>query len=415
LIKSKPPLLGAFFMSYLGRLTSFIDLRYHKNMDKHIDAIEKFIAGLNGNYLEVFAYTVGISFASYFVLKLIIVKLIGMYLSRRRKEWESIFKRHKTFNVIPSLLPLVILYIGAENLRNVPKIIENTLLAFITWAITLGIVRVIRTLHAFYRRNPATSRNSITGYIQFLNIIIYLIGIVVAVCVFLDKSPLVFLSGLGALTAVLVLAFRETIMSLMAGLQISVNNLIRKQDWIEAPAFGADGDVVDITLHVVKIKNWDNTISIIPTYKLLEAGFKNWQEIYRVEGRRITRAIIIDQSTIKMMEKKDITAMEKDKFLGTFLKGNLSKMAEKEPLTNLTALRKYLAAYLHAKKIIRDDMTFMIRLLEPSDSGLPLQMYVFSKETDWVKYEEIQSKITEYALAILPKFGLRAYQRRSDK
>lgn len=384
-------------------------------MDKHIDAIEKFIAGLNGNYLEIFGYILGFSITGYIIFKLIVVKLIGLYLSHRRKDWESIFKRHKTFNIIPTLIPLIILYIGSENLRNVPKIIENTLLAFITWVITLGIVRVIRTLHAFYRRNPATSRNSITGYIQFMNIIIFLVGIVVSICVFLNKSPLVFLSGLGALTAVLILVFRETIMSFMAGIQINVNKLIQKQDWIEAPAFGADGDVIDITLHVVKIRNWDNTISVIPTYKLLETGFKNWQEIYRVEGRRITRAIIIDQSTIKMMDEKDIKILEKDKFLGTLLKGKLNKANEKDPVTNLTVLRKYLAAYLHSNHLIRNDMTFMIRLLEPSDSGLPLQIYVFSKETDWQKYEEIQSKITEYALAILPKFGLRAYQRNSDK
>jgi miniconductance mechanosensitive channel len=384
-------------------------------MDKQIDAIEKFIAGLNGSYLEVFAYILGFSVASYFIFKLIIVKIIGLYLSRHRKGWEDIFKRHKTFNVIPTLIPLIILFLGSENLRNVPKIIENTLQAIITWVITLGVIRIIRTLHAFYKRNPATSRNSITGYIQFINILIFLVGTIIAICVFLDKSPLVFLSGLGALTAVLGLIFKETLMSFMAGIQITMNHLIQKQDWIEAPAFGADGDVVDITLHVVKIKNWDNTISVIPTYKLLESGFKNWQEIYRTEGRRITRAIIIDQSTIKLMDKKDLIAIEKDKFLADLLKGNLSKAAEKEPLTNLTALRKYLAAYLHDKKIIRDDMTFMIRLLEPTDAGLPLEMYVFSKETDWEKYEEIQSKITEYALAVLPKFGLRAYQRRSDK
>lgn len=384
-------------------------------MDKHISAIEKFIAGLNGSYLEVFGYILGFSVAGYVIFKLIVTKLIGLYLSRRRKEWEPIFKRHKTFNVIPTLIPLLVLYIGSESLRNVPIVIENTLLAVITWILTLGIVRIIKTLHAFYRRSPTTRRTPITGYVQFLNIIIYIVGTISTVCVFLNKSPLVFLSGLGALTAVLVLAFRETIMSFMAGIQISMNNLIEKEDWVEAPAFGADGDVVDITLYVVKIKNWDNTISIIPTYKLLDAGFKNWQEVFRLEGRRIKRAVIIDQSTLKMLDQKDITALENDKILGIFLKGVLGKAAEKETLTNLTALRIYLEKYLHHKKVIRNDMTFMIRLKQATDSGLPLEIYAFSKETEWEKFEAIQSKIIEYTLAILPKFNLRAYQRRSDK
>lgn len=284
--------------------------------------------------------------------------------------------------------------------------------------ITFFLNAIISTFIEIYNLYPLSKERPLKSYAQMFSIVIYIIGFVIAICSLLDKDPWVFISGIGALTAVVVLVFRDTILSFIAGIQILTNNLIKKDDWIEVPSFGANGAVIDVALHVIKVQNWDKTVVTIPTYKVIESGFKNWRGMYNSGGRRIKRSILIDQRSISFIGEDDLISLCRHPHLYEIMKKVYTEKKEKNgPLkkTNLGVFRSYVEAYLRNHPRINQDLTFIIRLLDPSPTGIPLEFYLFSKDTEWAKYEHIQSEISEHLIAVLPLFKLEIYQYPTDR
>jgi miniconductance mechanosensitive channel len=262
------------------------------------------------------------------------------------------------------------------------------------------------------------------SYLQVLKLIVNIFGVIVIIAVLSGKSPFYLLSGIGALTAVLMLIFKDTILSLVSSIQISSNDLFKVGDWVEAPHFGADGDVIDIGLHTIKIQNWDKTISVIPTHKLVDSSFKNWRGMSDSGGRRIKRSINIDMNSVKFCSNLMIDKYKKFNILKEYLDSKLLEIDEDNSdknvshdtlingrsLTNIGTFRAYIEAYLRNNANIHKEMTFLIRQLSPGTNGIPIEIYVFSNDTNWVSYEAIQSDIFDHLLAIIPEFGLRVFQ-----
>ena len=230
------------------------------------------------------------------------------------------------------------------------------------------------------------------------------------------------------MTAVLLLIFRDTILALVASIQINSSSLFKQGDWIEVPQFGANGTVVDIALQGVKIENWDKTISVIPTHKLIESTFKNWKNMEKSGGRRIKRSIWIDMNSISLCDGEMLQKFKKFDLIKEYIEGKQAEIGEYNQmnefdsseiingrgLTNVGTFRAYVEAYLKENGNINEDMMCMVRQLEPSEKGLPIQIYVFANDTDWVRYEEIQADIFDHLLAVVPEFGLRIFQRNTD-
>ena len=256
---------------------------------------------------------------------------------------------------------------------------------------------------------------------------INIFGIIVVIAVLTGNSPVYLLSGLGALTAVLILVFKDTILSLVSSVQISSNDLFKVGDWVEAPQFGADGDVIDIALHSVKIQNWDKTISVIPTNKLIDSSFKNWRGMAESGGRRIKRSINIDMSSIKFCTNEMIDRYSKYNVIANYIKVKLEEvqrfniennitdesLINGRSLTNIGTFRAYIEGYLRNHNKIHDEMTFLVRQLSPSANGLPIEIYVFSNDTDWLNYEKIQADIFDHLLAVVSEFELKVFQNPS--
>jgi miniconductance mechanosensitive channel len=282
----------------------------------------------------------------------------------------------------------------------------------------------INALQDMLSEHDARSDVPMKSYAQIAKIIIYVIGTLMTIGVLTGQSPWALLSGLGALMAVIILVFRDTILSLVASFTIASNRLVKVGDWIEAPGFGADGDVIDIALHTVKVQNWDKTITTIPTYKLVETSFKNWRGMQESGGRRIKRAIHLDTNTVRFCDEEMLTRFEKIQYIAGYVQqrrqevdsdnkqrtADLSEPVNGRRLTNVGTFRAYVVAYLRNHQNIHQDMTFLVRQLAPTPQGLPLEIYVFTNTTVWSEYESIQSDIFDHLLAVVPRFDLRVFQ-----
>ncbi len=270
-------------------------------------------------------------------------------------------------------------------------------------------------------RSPVFAMKTI---VQTLKLVVGIVVGIYTISILADKSPVAILSGLGAMSAVLMLIFKDTILGFSAGLQITTNKMVEIGDWIEMPKYGADGDVIDIGLNVVKVRNWDKTITTIPTYALVSDSFKNWRGMRESGGRRIKRAIPIDIKTISFLSEDDIKRLKKAHLLAPYLETKLSEIGsynaknDLDPsvainsrrLTNIGTLRAYIMAYLKSNPNINQEMTIMVRQLSPSQFGLPLEIYCFTSTTNWVEYEDIQSDIFDHIYSVLDEFNLKSYQ-----
>ncbi len=338
------------------------------------------------------------------------------------------------FAFIPRLahvIPALVITFGIRFVPNLPEafvaVVLNVANAFIVLTIALAIVALLDMVNDVYQRRPDSATRPIKGYIQVVKIVIYAIAVLLIIATLLDRSPVILLSGLGALAAVLMLVFQDTILSLVASVQISSNDIVRVGDWVEMPQLNADGDVIDIALHTVKIQNWDRTITTIPTKRFISDSFKNWRGMQESGGRRIKRAIYLDQSSVHFLTAEEKVKLQRFSLLRDYLKDKQSdiddwnsKLSEdgKEPvntrrITNLGTFRAYLVNYLRSSERVRQDMIMIVRHLNPGPEGVPLEIYCFANTIDWVPYEGIQSDIFDHVLSILPEFGLRVFQQPS--
>lgn len=332
---------------------------------------------------------------------------------------------------LANVVPALVISTGINLVPGLPEtlitVVANVANAFIVLTIALALSGFLTMVNGLYERRPDAKSKPIKGYIQVVKILIYALALILIIAALFDRSPLILLSGLGAMAAVLMLIFQDTILSLVASVQISSNDVIRVGDWVEMPQLNADGDVIDIALHTVKVQNWDRTITTIPTRRFMTDPFKNWRGMQESGGRRIKRSLMLDQQSVSFLNTEQIQRLSRFRLLQAYLTEKQHEIDEwnkslaeqgKEPvntrrITNLGTFRAYVLHYLKNHAGIHQNMTCMVRQLAPGADGLPLEIYCFTNTTAWVSYENIQSDIFDHLLAILPEFGLQVYQHPS--
>lgn len=385
--------------------------------------------GPYGQWISI-SILIGVAIIAQAVFRFAFIPLLRVLSSRTRTWWTEVLEDRVLISRLSWLVPLTLVHFGV---RLVPEIDAGTRIMVQRFGEVVMVVVTVSAIgalcaainRAYITSQPDLSRiRPIKGYLQVVHLLAVLIGLIMVVANLLDRSPLVLITGLGAATAILMLVFRDTILSFVAGVQLTVNRLVHVGDWIEMPQFGADGDVIDISLNVVQVQNWDKTITSIPAHRFLEHSFKNWRGMTEAGGRRIARAVDIDLTSIRFLDDdlrerlrglqflrpyidergQQITTWNQENGFDTNVPGNGRQM------TNVGCFRAYVASYLHQHPQIRQDMTFMVRQLAPGPTGLPLQIYVFTITTAWAEYESIQSDIFDHLYAVLPLFDLRPFQ-----
>ena len=380
----------------------------------------------NDQWYIVYIAIIIISYLMYLITRHVVLKSISHFFKKTSTDIDDILIEKGVFSRLSYLVPLIFIY-NLKDLLPGYEIVDRVLVSLIALIFISSLNAFVNALSNIYSKSRYSNRFNIKSYMQILKLFINIFGVIIIIALLTGKSPVYFLSGIGALTAVLMLVFKDTILSLVSSIQISSNDLFKVGDWVEAPQFGADGDVIDIALHSVKIQNWDKTISIIPTNKLIDSSFKNWRGMSESGGRRIKRSIKIDMSSIKFCNDSMIEKFKKFKVIGDYMSRKLSEVEKHNldnnineeglingrSLTNIGTFRAYVESYLRNHSSIHDEMTFLVRQLSPSVDGLPIEIYVFSSDTNWVNYEAIQSDIFDHLLAILPEFDLRVFQNPS--
>ena len=377
----------------------------------------------NDQLYVVYLIVIIISGLLYLVTRYIILKSISHFFRKTSTDLDDILIERGVLNRLSYFIPLIFIY-NLRDLLAIYEIVDRILISLIALVFISSINAFINALSDIYSKSKYSNKFNIKSYMQVIKLFINIFGIIIIIALLTGKSPVYFLSGIGALAAVLMLIFKDTILSLVSSVQISSNDLFKIGDWVEAPQFGADGDVIDIALHSVKIQNWDKTISIIPTHKFTDSSFKNWRGMSESGGRRIKRAIKIDMNSIKFCNNSMIEKFKKFKVISDYInkklseidKHNLSNNINEEglingrSLTNIGTFRAYIEGYLRNHASIHNEMTFLVRQLSPESDGIPIEIYVFSSDTNWVNYEAIQSNIFDHLLAILPEFDLKVFQ-----
>jgi miniconductance mechanosensitive channel len=377
------------------------------------------------NLLILFGILLGV----YFVLRIFIYPTTKKLASKTSTYLDDLFLDKKFLNRFSYVIIFVIFNFlrSAEqfNLSFLESEIFTRLLdALFSLAVGLTVLELLTVLNKLSESIESLKNKPIKGYVQIVKIIVASFIAIIIFAIITGQSVAYYISGLGALTAVLLLIFQDTILSFVASVQIGQNDIIKIGDWIEVPEFGADGDVVDIALHTVKVQNWDKTITTIPTSKIVNTSVKNWRAMSEYGGRRIKRSLLIDISSIKFLNKTELEELEKiaplkkyitskieevDKFNNSISESDGSQ--EIRRLTNIGTYRAYVESYLKQNSNLNTDtMTFLVRQLPSSPEGVPIEIYTFTNTTEWVKYEQIQSDIFDHLFAILPKFGLRVFQ-----
>ncbi|MFC0676747.1 mechanosensitive ion channel family protein [Lysobacter korlensis] len=337
---------------------------------------------------------------------------------------------HKVLRRLANVVPALVVYAAAGALpdiqRDVQVVVRNIALAFVAIVLALAVSNFLDAVNARYeRKGRHAHERPIKGYVQMAKIVVFAVTAVVAVATLIERSPLLLLSGFGALSAVLLLVFKDSILSLVASVHLTTNDMLRVGDWIEMPALGANGHVIEMVLNTVKVQNWDNTITTVPTYRLMSESFRNWRGMQESGGRRIKRALLIDQSSVRFLEPDEREALRRIALIDDYLERKREELtahnehllaAGRDPVntrrvTNLGTFRAYVAAYLREHPDVRNDMRLLVRQLEPGPTGLPLEIYCFTATTDLQEYEDVQSDIFDHLLATLPEFGLRLYQQ----
>ncbi len=367
----------------------------------------------------------------YGITRRYLIALVRIFVNRTRAEWDGAFFEARVPHRAALLLPLLVIHLGLPWIPGLPPwgvhFIDRLLSATVILVVAMIITACIAALHGLYLRLPASAHRPVKSYVQLANLAVYLVAGIFIIARLANQSPWFFVTGLGAMMAVILLIFRDTLLSLVASVQLTNNDVIRVGDWIEMPQFDADGDVVDIALHTVKVENWDKTVTVIPTHKFLEHSFKNWRNMFEIGGRRIKRSIHINTSTIRFLTDDEIERFSRFALLQDYMKAKTSELEEfnarlaadasitanARRLTNVGTLRAYITAYLRGHPAIHQELTFLVRQLQPTPEGLPIQIYVFTKDTRWANYEGIQADIFDHILAVIPEFGLSVYQRPS--
>ncbi|MCC5862255.1 MAG: mechanosensitive ion channel family protein [Gammaproteobacteria bacterium] len=367
---------------------------------------------------------------AHLLTRLVVGRLVTGLTTRVPSWWAGVVNENQVFQRLVPVVPVLVINRGILLVPDLPTLavdfVQRVMLALMAVLVARAIGALINAAHAIYQRYPIARGRPIKGYVQVLKLIVYLLAGFMVIAALANQSPWFFISGLGAMTAILLLIFRDTILSFVAGIQLVNNDLVRVGDWIEMPQFNADGDVIDIALNVVRVQNFDRTIIVIPTHKFLEHSFRNWRGMFESGGRRIKRTVHLDLSTVRFLTPEEIARFRRFLLLKDYIETKERELAEwntehcppdqtdilanTRHLTNIGTLRAYISEYLKRHPQIHTDRLFLIRQMEPTAKGVGIEVYVFAKDTRWVFYEAIQSDIFDHILAIVPEFGLRVFQ-----
>jgi miniconductance mechanosensitive channel len=363
-----------------------------------------------------------------FITKRVIVRVARRVVKKSKNQWDDILSQRRVFMRLSHLAPAIVIHYfapvvfigtaGSGRFMQVAAAIYMLVIGMLVINAFLDSVSDICHTYDFSRKVP------IHGLMQVIKILVFITGSIIILGIIIDRDPTNLLTGFGAMTAVITLIFKDAILGFVAGIQISANNMVHLGDWIEMPKYGADGDVIDISLTTVKVRNWDKTISTIPAYALISDSFKNWRGMKESGGRRIKRAINLDMNTVKFCDPMMLDKFRHFEHIAEYIDAKQSEIDEYNTagnidntelingrrMTNVGTFRAYVIAYLKNHPKINQNMTFLVRQLQPTECGLPIEIYVFSSDTVWANYEAIQSDIFDHFLAVIPEFGLRVFQ-----
>lgn len=366
-----------------------------------------------------------------FIAKRYILKSLTYVITRSKTKWDDAVLRQGAPNRLAHLAPATVIFVltpfALEGMETAVTFIRGATQIYMIIILMLVLDALLNTLEEIYRGFRASKEIPIKGFIQITKIALYFLSAIFIISILLNKTPLFLLSGIGALTAVLMLIFKDAILGFVAGIQLAANRMVSNGDWIEMPKYGADGDVLEVTLTTVKVQNWDKTVTTIPTYALISESFKNWRGMQESGGRRIKRAVNIDMSSIRFCNEEMLKRFGKIQYISEYIetkrveleefnktiKADNASLANGRRMTNVGTFRAYVKAYLLNHPMISKEMTFLVRQLKPTEYGLPIEIYVFSTDKVWANYEAIQADIFDHILAVVPEFDLRVYQNPS--
>ncbi|WP_350016168.1 mechanosensitive ion channel family protein [Rhodanobacter sp. IGA1.0] len=360
-------------------------------------------------------------------------RLVGGIARRTATGWDDALLGYGTFRWLARALPALIVQYGIVLVPGVPERIEallgRAMTALVVLCVVMAVSAVLSASEAMYQRTPRGQQRPIKGLLQLVKIGLFIVAALVIIAAVTGKQVGLLLSGVGAMSAVLMLVFKDTILGFVAGVQLSSNDMLRVGDWIEMPQLNADGDVIDIALHTVKVRNWDKTITTIPSWRLISDSYKNWRGMQEVGGRRIKRALHLDAASVRFLDQREIRRLSRLQLLAEYLPSRERDVeqwnealgdaagvaANRRRLTNLGTFRAYVQAYLDSHPQIHHQLSCMVRQLASGPQGIPLELYCFTDTVDWAEYEGIQADIFDHLFALLPEFGLALYQQPSGQ
>jgi len=363
------------------------------------------------------------------VAKRVLVRAARRFAENSRVTWDDALVAHNVFGRLSQVLPALVVFLAISFVPGLPealvRLVRNVATGYMVLMLTMTLTSLLSAANTIYSALPVAKERPLKGFVQLVQIVVWVLGGVLIVAAVLDRSPLLLISGFGAMTAILLLVFKDTILSLVASVQLTAQDMVRVGDWITMPQFGADGDVIDVQLHTVKVQNFDKTITTIPTHRLITDSFQNWRGMSESGGRRIKRSLYFDVSSIRFQSDEEIEHFRRFVLLAGYIDDKRRELAEynarldgevaedvnRRRLTNIGTFRAYAFNYLKNHPRIRQDLTLIVRQLPAGPDGLPLEIYCFTNTTAWAEYEGIQSDIFDHLIAIVPEFGLRLFQQ----
>lgn len=376
--------------------------------------------------LTGFCILILVTILAYIIAKHVVVRGIRHLITKLKFANHDIMSQHSVIRRVANIVPAIVIMNGIVTVPHLSakmiSFVQMAAQAFIFLTIALAIGELLNIFNLVYQRNPKSRNKPIKGYLQLIKLIIFIVCGLMILGTFLKKDVFTLLAGFGAMAAVLMLVFQNTILSLVASVQISSYDMVRIGDWIEMPSLNADGDVIDMSLHTITVQNFDKTFTTIPTNKLVTDTFKNWRGMSQAGVRRIKRSLYIDQSSVHFMSEAEQSKLKEFLLLDQYLDHKSTELVEfnqklsntspcnQRRLTNIGTFRAYVELYLNQHPNISKHQSLIVRQLQPTEKGLPLEIYAFSNQIAWKDYEAIQSDIFDHLIAILPEFGLKVYQ-----
>ena len=373
-----------------------------------------------------------VSFLADLIVRFILNKVVSRIVRRTATRWDDIILEQGVLTRLSHIVPAVIIYTAVPHIFDqfpgIGTALQRVTLAYITAVCILAVNSLISAVNVIYKTYEISKSRPIKAYLQIVKIFVVIVGVIIVITTLINRSPLGLLSGIGAMSAIILLVFKDAILGLVASIQLTGNDMIRIGDWVTVPAYGADGDVIDITLQTVTVQNFDKTIVSVPIYSFVSNSFRNWRGMSDSGGRRIKRSLSLDMNSIKFCTVEMIERFRRIDVLGDYIdsklkeideenqsrKANTSEMINGRRMTNIGVFRAYISAYLREHPKIHNDMTFLVRQLQSTDKGIPLEIYVFSNDQIWANYESLQADIFDHLLASISFFELSVYQSPSS-